>query len=83
MIVGNLESSSHFVISSERCALSAALVQSAPDFWSKGVSINVIKTVKKIREKQLSKVVHFELPADDPKRAVAFYEKAFGWTITK
>jgi uncharacterized protein len=31
----------------------------------------------------MPKVVHFELPADDPQRAVAFYEKAFGWTITK
>ena len=29
------------------------------------------------------RVVHFELPADDPKRAIAFYEKVFGWTITK
>jgi predicted enzyme related to lactoylglutathione lyase len=28
-------------------------------------------------------VVFFELPADDPKRAIAFYEKVFGWTITK
>jgi hypothetical protein len=27
--------------------------------------------------------MHFELPADDPKRAIAFYEKVFGWTITK
>ncbi|WP_424204801.1 VOC family protein [Sulfuricaulis sp.] len=31
----------------------------------------------------MPRVVHFELPADDPQRAVAFYEKAFGWTITK
>jgi predicted enzyme related to lactoylglutathione lyase len=31
----------------------------------------------------MSKVVHFELPADDPQRAIAFYKKAFGWTITK
>ncbi len=31
----------------------------------------------------MSKVIHFELPADDPKRAIAFYEKVFGWTITK
>jgi predicted enzyme related to lactoylglutathione lyase len=30
----------------------------------------------------MSKVVHFELPADDPKRAIAFYERVFGWTIT-
>ncbi|MGZ4904351.1 MAG: VOC family protein [Halobacteriota archaeon] len=31
----------------------------------------------------MSKVIHFELPADDPQRAVEFYEKVFGWTITK
>ena len=30
----------------------------------------------------MPKVIHFELPADDTKRAVAFYEKVFGWTIT-
>ena len=29
------------------------------------------------------RVMYFELPADDPKRAIAFYEKVFGWTITK
>lgn len=26
-------------------------------------------------------VFHFELPADDMKRAKAFYERAFGWNI--
>ena len=31
----------------------------------------------------MPKVIHFELPADDPERAVAFYEQVFGWTITK
>src|SRR5512136_799804 len=29
------------------------------------------------------RVMFFELPADDPKRAIAFYEKVFGWAITK
>lgn len=27
--------------------------------------------------------VHFELPADQPERLIAFYEKAFGWKFTK
>ena len=27
------------------------------------------------------KVVHFEIPADDLKRAEKFYEKTFGWSI--
>src|SRR5215212_8611376 len=27
--------------------------------------------------------VHFELHADQPERAVAFYEKVFGWTSQK
>ena len=29
----------------------------------------------------MPKVIHFEIPAEDTKRAVAFYEKAFGWKI--
>lgn len=28
-------------------------------------------------------VVHFEIPAKDVKRAVAFYSKAFGWNINQ
>jgi uncharacterized protein len=31
----------------------------------------------------MPRVVHFELPADDPERLVKFYEDAFGWTIEK
>lgn len=31
----------------------------------------------------MSKIIHFELPADDPTRAITFYEKVFGWTISK
>jgi predicted enzyme related to lactoylglutathione lyase len=30
-----------------------------------------------------SRVVHFELPADDPDRAAKFYADAFGWEVTK
>ena len=26
--------------------------------------------------------VHFDITADDPERAVAFYEKVFGWKLT-
>ncbi|MGZ4885801.1 MAG: VOC family protein, partial [Halobacteriota archaeon] len=29
------------------------------------------------------RVMWFELPVDDPKRAIAFYEQVFGWTIVK
>ena len=29
------------------------------------------------------RVNHFELPADDPEKLVAFYEGVFGWTIRK
>ena len=32
---------------------------------------------------KLPKVIHFEIPATDTKRAVAFYEQAFGWKIKK
>jgi uncharacterized protein len=31
----------------------------------------------------MSRVVHFELCADDPERAVKFYEDVFGWQIQK
>ncbi|WP_414468667.1 SRPBCC domain-containing protein [Methanobacterium sp. ACI-7] len=31
----------------------------------------------------MSKIVHFEIPADDPKRAINFYEDVFGWKIEK
>lgn len=29
----------------------------------------------------MARVVHFEIPVDDPERARAFYERAFGWTF--
>lgn len=31
----------------------------------------------------MSRVVHFEINADNPERAVKFYEKVFGWKIEK
>lgn len=31
----------------------------------------------------MSRVVHFEVPADDPERSIKFYESVFGWTIEK
>jgi predicted enzyme related to lactoylglutathione lyase len=31
----------------------------------------------------MSRVVHFEIPADDPGRASKFYEDVFGWKIKK
>ena len=27
--------------------------------------------------------IHFEIQADDPERALAFYQQVFGWTATK
>jgi predicted enzyme related to lactoylglutathione lyase len=33
--------------------------------------------------KNVPKVVHFEINADDPLRAKKFYEKVFNWTIEK
>lgn len=29
------------------------------------------------------KVVHFEIPIDDSDRAIAFYERAFDWTLSQ
>jgi uncharacterized protein len=34
-------------------------------------------------EKNMSRVVHFEIPAEDPARAAKFYEDVFGWKIEK
>jgi predicted enzyme related to lactoylglutathione lyase len=31
----------------------------------------------------MPRVIHFEIHADDPERAVKFYEKTFGWKIKK
>ena len=31
----------------------------------------------------MPRVVHFEISADDPERAAAFYRDVFGWTIQK
>src|SRR5256885_16948696 len=31
----------------------------------------------------MSRVIHFEIPASDPERASAFYQKVFGWKIEK
>ncbi len=31
----------------------------------------------------MPRVIHFEIPADDPERAVKFYKKVFGWEIQK
>jgi predicted enzyme related to lactoylglutathione lyase len=39
------------------------------------------KTVGK--EQTMPRVTHFEIPADDPERAISFYESVFGWTIEK
>ena len=31
----------------------------------------------------MPRIVHFELPVDDPTRAVNFYQNVFGWQINK
>ena len=31
----------------------------------------------------MTRVIHFEIPADDPDRAIAFYKKVFGWKVEK
>ncbi len=31
----------------------------------------------------MSRIMHFEIPADDPERAIEFYKKVFGWQIEK
>jgi predicted enzyme related to lactoylglutathione lyase len=31
----------------------------------------------------MPRVVHFEIPADEPERAARFYEQVFGWKVEK
>ena len=31
----------------------------------------------------MSRPVHFEIPADQPERAITFYERVFGWKFSK
>jgi len=31
----------------------------------------------------MSRVVHFEIPADNPERSIKFFESVFGWKIEK
>ena len=31
----------------------------------------------------MSRPVHFEIPADQPERAIAFYQKVFNWKFSK
>jgi len=31
----------------------------------------------------MPRIIHFEIPADDPERASAFYSKALGWEMQK
>ncbi|HML04417.1 MAG TPA: VOC family protein [Methanobacterium sp.] len=31
----------------------------------------------------MPRVIHFEIPADDPERAIKFYEEVFGWKVQK
>ena len=31
----------------------------------------------------MNRPIHFEIPADDPARGIAFYESVFGWKITQ
>jgi hypothetical protein len=35
------------------------------------------------KEENMSRVTHFEIPADDPERAIKFYKTVFGWKIEK
>src|SRR5258705_1814619 len=35
------------------------------------------------RRRAMSRVVHFEIPAENPERAAVFYKKTFGWKVEK
>lgn len=31
----------------------------------------------------MPRIIHFDIPADDPTRAQKFYQEVFGWTFEK
>lgn len=31
----------------------------------------------------MSRVIHFEIPSDNPEKALVFYEKVFGWKVSQ
>jgi uncharacterized protein len=31
----------------------------------------------------MNRPIHFEIPAEDPERAIQFYEKVFGWKFER
>ena len=44
---------------------------------------SVRKKTVNTRERTMSRVIHFEIPAADPERALKFYHKVFGWKFDK
>jgi predicted enzyme related to lactoylglutathione lyase len=43
----------------------------------------VLISRKKEKENDMPRVVHFEIHAGNPERAINFYQKVFGWTFQK
>jgi hypothetical protein len=41
------------------------------------------KLIPKGRKPAMPRVIHFEIHAHDPERAVTFYTQVFGWKIQK
>jgi predicted enzyme related to lactoylglutathione lyase len=35
------------------------------------------------KEHTMPRVIHFEIPADEPQRAISFYESVFGWRFER
>src|SRR5206468_9528940 len=47
------------------------------DFWSRPHQFH------HLRDSIMARVVHFEIQAEKPERAIAFYTKLFGWKFPK
>ncbi len=52
-------------------------------FMSRREATQIAVSEKEVGGETAPKVIHFEIPAENPKRAVEFYEKVFGWKIQK
>ena len=39
--------------------------------------------LRKIKYSTMARIIHFEIPATDPEKSVAFYENVFGWEFSR
>src|SRR5213078_3335736 len=71
-----------------RCPLSLSKLLVSPltrrqYFWRQLVHKDHLQSHKQPTGKVMARVIHFEIHAENPDRAVKFYKDLFGWEFTK